>query len=124
MSTQHFGQTTTTVASTSMETTFSIQNQRPQCQICGKYGHTALICFHCTNFNYPPQLSLKSFNTVLTTNSQLSNPSEFSYLATAHPAAKSNIVPDTNWYMDSSATHYFAPDINMFDTMTPFSGPY
>ncbi|KAL6323567.1 hypothetical protein AAG906_039152 [Vitis piasezkii] len=40
----------------------------------------------------------------------------------AHPAAMYNIVPDSNWYMDLSATHHFTPNINMLDTMTSFSG--
>ena len=40
----------------------------------------------------------------------------------AHPAATHNTVPDTNWYMDSGATHHFTLDINVLDTVTPFSG--
>ena len=40
----------------------------------------------------------------------------------AHPATIHNIVPNTNWYMDSGATHYFTLDINMLDIVTPFSG--
>ncbi|KAJ9693228.1 hypothetical protein PVL29_012113 [Vitis rotundifolia] len=40
-----------------------------KCQICGKFGHIALICFYRTNLNYSSQPSPKSFNTVLTTNS-------------------------------------------------------
>ncbi|KAL6332321.1 hypothetical protein AAG906_004885 [Vitis piasezkii] len=50
------------------------------------------------------------------------NPPEFSYPAMAHYAAMHNTVSDTNWYMDSSTTHHFTPDINMLDTVTPFSG--
>ena len=40
----------------------------------------------------------------------------------AHPTAMHNTVLDTNWYMDSGATHYFTSNINMLDTVTPFSG--
>ena len=101
---------------------FSIQNQKPQCKIYGKFGHTTLICFHHTNLNYSPQPSPKSFNIVLTTNFQFFNPPEFSYPAMAHYAAMHNTVSDTNWYMDSSTTHHFTPDINMLDIVTPFSG--
>ena len=89
--------------------------------LSAKLGHTALICFHRTNLNYPPQPSPKSFNTVLTTNSQLFNPPEFSYPAMAHPTATHNTVPST-WFMESGATHHFTLDINILDTMTPFSG--
>ncbi|RVW63384.1 Retrovirus-related Pol polyprotein from transposon RE1 [Vitis vinifera] len=39
-----------------------------------------------------------------------------------HPAATYNIVPDSNRYMDLSATHHFTPNINMLNTMTSFSG--
>ncbi|RVW92528.1 Retrovirus-related Pol polyprotein from transposon RE1 [Vitis vinifera] len=47
---------------------------------------------------------------------------QFSYPAMAHPAGMHNTVPDTNWYMDSGATHHFTLDINMLDTVAPFSG--
>ncbi|RVW22181.1 Retrovirus-related Pol polyprotein from transposon RE1 [Vitis vinifera] len=47
---------------------------------------------------------------------------EFSYPPMAHPTATHNTVLDTNWYMDSGATHYFTSNINMLDTVTPFSG--
>ena len=40
----------------------------------------------------------------------------------AHPAVTHNTVPDTNWYMDSGATHHFTPDINMLDNVAPLSG--
>ena len=33
------------------------QVPKPQCQICGKLGHTALICYHRGNFNYQPPAS-------------------------------------------------------------------
>ena len=39
-----------------------------------------------------------------------------------HPAATHKNVPHTNWYMDLGATHHFTPDINILDTVTPFSG--
>ena len=84
---------------------FSIQNQKSQCQICGNFGHATLICLHHTNLNYPSQLSPKSFNVVLTINSQLSNPLEFSFSTMAHSSVTHNTVLDTNWYMDSGATH-------------------
>ena len=40
----------------------------------------------------------------------------------AHPSTSYTTVPDSNRYMDLSVTHHFTPDINMLDTMTPFSG--
>nr|CAN77432.1 hypothetical protein VITISV_017814 [Vitis vinifera] len=40
----------------------------------------------------------------------------------AHSAATHNTVSDTNWYMDSSTTHHFTPDITILDTVTPFNG--
>ncbi|RVW43601.1 Retrovirus-related Pol polyprotein from transposon RE2 [Vitis vinifera] len=50
------------------------------------------------------------------------NPPKFSYPAMAHSAATHNTVSDTNWYMDSSTTHHFTPDITILDTVTPFNG--
>ncbi|KAL6314335.1 hypothetical protein AAG906_021044 [Vitis piasezkii] len=40
----------------------------------------------------------------------------------AHPTAMHNTIPGTNWYMDSGATHHFTLNINILDTVTPFSG--
>ena len=40
----------------------------------------------------------------------------------AHPTTMHNTIPGTNWYMDSGATHHFSLNINILDTMTPFSG--
>ncbi|XP_062076348.1 uncharacterized protein LOC133781392 [Humulus lupulus] len=38
---------------------------QPQCQICGNFGHTALVCYHRANFSYQPSPSPTNLNTFL-----------------------------------------------------------
>ena len=45
----------------------SSASPKPQCQICGKFGHIALNCYHRTNLNYQPQYT-QSRTTSLYTN--------------------------------------------------------
>ena len=45
----------TSLSSYFAPTTQSTPNKsKPQCQICGKLGHKANICYHRTNLNYQP----------------------------------------------------------------------
>ena len=88
----------------------SLNGSKPKCQICGKFGHTALICHHRANLHYQPP-SLKNFNTIFTAFSL--RPSSF---ATSSP------IRDPSWFMDSRVTHHFTPDISMIQNLAPFIG--
>ena len=37
----------------------SLNGRKPECQICGKFGHTTLVCYHRANLHYQPP-SLKN----------------------------------------------------------------
>ena len=94
----------------------SLNGPKPQCQICGKSGYTALVCYHRGNLHYQPP-SPKNFNTTFTFDSPLPTsslvPSSFD---TTSP------VRDPSWFMDFGATHHFTPDISMIQNPTPFIG--
>ncbi|KAI9184983.1 hypothetical protein LWI28_003112 [Acer negundo] len=100
-------------------------NNRPQCQICGKVGHTALVWYHRTNLDYQPQ----SFNTMTTTNPFLhdsftprfASPPQGHNVMTRFQATPST-VSDQAWYMDSGATHHFTPDLTSISNHFPFHG--
>ena len=105
-----------------METKHSNPEPKALVPSFGKFGHTALICFHDINLNYQPQPSPQSFNTVLMPNSQLFNPLEFSYPTMANHAVTPTTIVDTNWNMDLGVTHHFVLNINMLESVIPFTG--
>uniref|UniRef100_A0A2N9H7S4 Uncharacterized protein n=1 Tax=Fagus sylvatica TaxID=28930 RepID=A0A2N9H7S4_FAGSY len=65
----------------------SQNNSRPTCQVCGKFGHMALTCYH--RFD----------------NSYSSEPNMQALLATPCTPV------DDNWYADSGATHHLTSDL-------------
>jgi hypothetical protein len=65
----------------------SQNNSRPTCQVCGKFGHMALNCYH--RFD----------------NSYSSEPNMQALLATPCTPV------DDNWYADSGATHHLTSDL-------------
>ena len=89
----------------------SFQGHCPTCQICGKQGHTALMCYHRVNPNYQAP---KSFN-VLSPSSTLFNAHGY------HPSIATllqNSPP--SWYMDSGATHHFTPNTGILESAIPY----
>ena len=76
---------------------------RPQCQICGKFGHMALNCYHRANLNYQPQFPNSQ------PKPQPPNPIAAMLTTSTSPTMPFNNC-DTPWYMDSGATHHFTPE--------------
>ena len=78
---------------------------KPTCQICLKTGHTANICWKLEEFiasgafKSPPNRNSKS-----------------AYLANMEGAS------NTNWYLDSEATHDLTNDMNNMHVAEPFAG--
>lgn len=88
-------------------------SNRPQCQICGKFGHTALICHHRTNLAYqtpPPQALLTT-----TSASQLISDSVSTF-------SQESYHPDENWFLDSGAMHQMTPDASTISNPMPYLG--
>ena len=75
-------------------------NGKPQCQVCGKYGHIAINCYHRFDQTYQP-----------TMNNHL-----------AAMVATPSTVGDESWYMDTGATHHLTPNLNKLNSHTPFAG--
>ncbi|GMP89176.1 hypothetical protein CsSME_00040856 [Camellia sinensis var. sinensis] len=91
----------------------SFQNSPPHhtgslivCQICGKYNHTALECWHRMDHN---------FHTT-------SGTPKAAYVASASPSQfQSSSAPPT-WYVDSAATSHITNDLNQLSDYQPYQG--
>ncbi|XP_016197240.1 uncharacterized protein LOC107638463 [Arachis ipaensis] len=112
------------------------QGSRPQCQLCGKLGHTAVQCFHRFNQDFmnpqmqplnaaqPPsaafhngtssQNSQQRFQEVKTQPPAPLNPQAFLTLPSA--------LPDTAWYPDSGASHHITFDKRNLITGSDYDG--
>ncbi|KAK9105320.1 hypothetical protein Scep_022164 [Stephania cephalantha] len=75
-------------------------NNRPTCQICSKYGHSAVVCYFRADMKYMGSHSGPSVQSLsqkpFTTPSPMHN---FVFSATES-------IPDSSWYMDSGASSH------------------
>jgi len=85
-------------------------SSRVQCQICGKYGHTALHCWHRFDSSTPSQVNANSTHF----SSPLSD-DEPSILGT-------QLLHDPLWYPDSGASHHLTSHSTNLSTKTPYIG--
>ena len=65
----------------------STNGSRPTCQVCGKFGHMALTCYHRFDNSYSSDSNMQAL------------------LATPQP------LVDENWYADSGTTHHLTTDL-------------
>lgn len=79
---------------------------KPQCQVCGKTGHTALTCWH-------------RFDQEFTSDSSSSHTNQSPISAMA---ATSCTAFDPQWYPDSGATDHITPDENNLVHKAPYTG--
>ncbi|TXG69253.1 hypothetical protein EZV62_004188 [Acer yangbiense] len=81
-------------------------NSRPTCQVCGKFGHSASVCYFRYDDNY--------MGSVPTANSNANSPSVF--------VATPETVDDTTWYADSGATNHVTNDAGNLDLKSDYRG--
>ncbi|TXG55646.1 hypothetical protein EZV62_020902 [Acer yangbiense] len=81
-------------------------NSRPTCQVCGKFGHSASVCYFRYDDNY--------MGSVPTANSNANSPSVF--------VATPETVDDTTWYADSGATNHVTNDAGNLDLKSNYRG--
>ncbi|KAK9155098.1 hypothetical protein Sjap_002578 [Stephania japonica] len=94
---------------------FSTVN-KPTCQICGKFGHSAAVCYFRGDMKYmgstqqqpPSQQPLRFTPTPPQT--------QTSFFGTAES------VPDTSWYMDSGASSHITADPSQLNNCMPYGG--
>ena len=79
---------------------------RPQCQLCGKFGHTVVKCYHRFDITYQGTSGVSS--------SQDSSPLQ------AMLAAAPN--HQDSWFFDTGATHHLSHSAQTLSHVQPYSG--
>jgi len=75
----------------------SISSEKPQCQLCGKFGHTVHVCYHRFDISYQNS----SNNGTNSMNMNIRSQNNIPVMV-----ASSNNLADDNWYLDSGASHH------------------
>ena len=90
----------------------SNKHQRVQCQLCFKFGHTALTCWTRSDSIIPSPIyaNISSFQPVL-------HDPEPSILGTP------STVSDPLWYPNTRATHHITHDSTIFNKKQNYTGP-
>ncbi|KAL5574847.1 hypothetical protein UlMin_016546 [Ulmus minor] len=78
----------------------SSPNEKPQCQLCGKSGHTAQICYH--RFDISFQGNQNNTSSTSTNGNQNSMPAMITF---------SNSPADESWYLDSGTSHHLTQNL-------------
>ena len=89
-------------------------NSKPTCQICGKYGHSAAMCFYRSDDSYngaPPDMNRNTNN----------DNNSGSFGNTAYMAT-SETLNDPRWYADSGASCHVTDDASLIDKGSEYNG--
>eukprot|EP00261_Vitis_vinifera_P033523 XP_019074766.1 PREDICTED: uncharacterized protein LOC109122424 [Vitis vinifera] len=90
----------------------SSPSEKPQCQLCGKFGHTAQICYHRFDISFQGGQT--------TTSPSLNNGNQNNILAMV--ASFSNSSADESWYLDSGASHHLTQNLGNLTSTSPYTG--
>ncbi|KAA0026100.1 uncharacterized protein E6C27_scaffold19G00360 [Cucumis melo var. makuwa] len=96
-------------------------NNGPTCQLCGKYGHSALVCYNRFNKEFSSPL-VQDRNEHSSNGSVSPNPAVFVSTQNATPFATPDTVVDPNWYIDSGATNHVTRECSNMTNPTEYSG--
>jgi len=88
----------------------STNSKKPQCQLCGKFGHTVQVYYYKFDVFY------QSSQNSGTPSSNVGN--QNSILAMA--AFSNNLVDDT-WYLDFRASHHLTKNVENLTSSTPYT---
>ena len=105
-------------------------NSRPQCQLCGKIGHTVLKCYYRFDQNFHGSGMINGANSSGHQNSQRSN-ANLAHTQSEFPLENAPLEAmltcaegknDDSWYPDSGATNHITKDYNNVTYGTDFHG--
>jgi len=82
-----------------------------QCQICNKFGHTAITCWH--KYESGSQTSISA------NHSQCLSPE---HSDTSSLLGTPSIVTDPLWYLDNGASHHITNNLHNFTSKTAYTG--
>uniref|UniRef100_F6H1I2 Retrovirus-related Pol polyprotein from transposon TNT 1-94-like beta-barrel domain-containing protein n=1 Tax=Vitis vinifera TaxID=29760 RepID=F6H1I2_VITVI len=86
-------------------------SEKPQCQLCGKFGHTAQICYHRFDISFQGGQT--------TTSPSLNNGNQNNIPAMV--ASFSNSPADESWYLDSGASHHLTQNLGNLTSTSPYT---
>ena len=89
----------------------STNSEKPQCQLCGKFGHTVHVCYHRFNISY--QNSQNNGTSSLNAGNQNTIPV---MVASSHNPA------GDDWYLDSGASHHLTQNEGNLNNSAPYTG--
>lgn len=99
-------------------------NNRPTCQVCGKFGHLALVYYHRFDKEFAPnqnKVAGGKFYTQQYPNAQ--QPTAFVASQNTNPfLANAETVMDPNWYADSGASNHVTGDYNNVRNPVEYGG--
>ncbi|RVW64436.1 Retrovirus-related Pol polyprotein from transposon RE1 [Vitis vinifera] len=78
---------------------------RPQCQLCGKFGHTAIKCYHRFDINY-----------------QGNNGVPLAQAPFSHAMLAAAPDHQDSWFFDTGATHHLSHSAQTLSCVQPYSG--
>ena len=89
----------------------STNPEKPQCQLCGKFGHTVHVCYHRFDISY--QNSQNNGTSSLNAGNQNTIPA---MVASSHNSA------GDDWYLDSGASHHLTQNEGNLNNFAPYTG--
>ena len=89
----------------SQNTSQGFKHDRPSCQICGKFGHQALDCYHRMNFAYQGKHP----------------PTKLTAMASASNVAITN--NQDPWLADSGTSDHLTANLNNLSVQSQYKGP-
>ncbi|KAL0551127.1 hypothetical protein IC582_010209 [Cucumis melo] len=97
------------------------RGNKPTCQVCGKYGHSALICYDRYNKEVAGNVNQnRGFNP--NQNGKQIHADAFITTQKSSSLATPETVVDTNWYVDSGATNHVTSDHSNLWNIDDYSG--
>jgi histone deacetylase 1/2 len=91
----------------------SISSEKPQCQLCGEFGHTVHVCYHKFDISY----ANSSNSGINSLNMNIRNQNNILVMV-----ASSNNLTDDNWYLNFGASHHLTQNVENLTNFTPYIG--
>lgn len=102
-------------------------NNRPICQVCGKVGHSAMVCYHRFDKEFSPIQNRGNGNMNFNGNMNYppnrgSGQSQPNVFMTAQQTATPETIADPSWYADSGASNHVTGSYENITNATEYGG--
>ncbi|KAF7838239.1 Retrovirus-related Pol polyprotein from transposon TNT 1-94 [Senna tora] len=93
------------------------QNSKPQCQVCGRYGHLGVNCYNRFNQSYTEASLAQYLTQNQSSQTKINGGSSAEALI-----ATSETVNDDAWFADSGATNHLTNDVSNLQVKQAYDG--